>query len=124
MNLNQVTLPVLDIPRAIEFYEAFGLKLIVHSNDDYARFLCQNGATFSVHKVAKVAAGNVPTIYFECDDVDAEVTRLKKEGVSFITEATDQRWLWREAALEDIDGNKIIIYQAGENRINPPWRIL
>ena len=37
--------------------------------------------------------------------------------------AAAQRWLWKEASLNDPDGNKIIIYEAGKNRKNPPWRI-
>jgi len=32
-------------------------------------------------------------------------------------------WLWREAWLYDVDGNKLILYSAGENRLNPPWRM-
>ncbi|MEM7380928.1 MAG: VOC family protein, partial [Bacteroidota bacterium] len=35
----------------------------------------------------------------------------------------DQSWLWREARLKDPDGNTLILYHAGENRKNPPWRI-
>ena len=38
-------------------------------------------------------------------------------------EPTDQHWLWREAILHDPSGNKIKLYWAGENRLNPPWRV-
>jgi len=31
--------------------------------------------------------------------------------------------LWREAELFDPGGNRILLYFAGQNRINPPWRI-
>ena len=33
------------------------------------------------------------------------------------------RWLWREARLVDPSGNVICLYHAGENRLNPPWRV-
>ncbi|MEP0481508.1 MAG: VOC family protein, partial [Nonlabens sp.] len=33
MNLNQITIPVLDIPKSIAFYESLGLNLIVHTHD-------------------------------------------------------------------------------------------
>ena len=36
---------------------------------------------------------------------------------------TDQPWLWREAYLNDPDGNPLCLYHAGENRLNPPWRL-
>lgn len=32
MNLNQVTVPVTNLERAIAFYQKLGLQLIVHSN--------------------------------------------------------------------------------------------
>jgi hypothetical protein len=32
-------------------------------------------------------------------------------------------YLWREAVLHDPSGNKIKLYWAGENRLNPPWRV-
>jgi hypothetical protein len=36
---------------------------------------------------------------------------------------TDQPYLWREAFLRDPDGNLIVLFSAGENRLNPPWRL-
>lgn len=35
----------------------------------------------------------------------------------------DKRWLWREAHLKDIDQTQLILYHAGENRLNPPWKL-
>ena len=65
MRLNQVTVPVTDIPRAVEFYLMLGLKQIVASSD-YARFVCPDGdATFSVEKVDAATPGVV--VYFECE---------------------------------------------------------
>ena len=32
-------------------------------------------------------------------------------------------YLWREARLRDPDGHQIRLYDAGVNRLNPPWRI-
>lgn len=124
MNLNQVTLPTTDLLRSIEFYQLLGLELIVYAPPHYARFVCpEGGSTFSLHKVAQVATGNSPWIYFECQQLDQQVEKLIKQGVSFDLLPTDQSWLWREARLRDPDGNPLILYWAGENRINPPWRI-
>ena len=62
-------------------------------------------------------------IYFECAELDQTVARLQAEGVEFSLLPTDQPWLWREAYLQDPDGNPLCLYYAGENRLNPPWRI-
>lgn len=124
MNLNQITIPSTDIPRAISFYQKLGLRCIVHTHDAYARFECPDGdATFSVHLVETVDRDSGFSIYFEIEDLDAAVSRFRESGITFDLLPTDQSWLWREAHLRDPDGNKIILYVAGANRKNPPWRI-
>ncbi len=121
MNLNQVTLEVTDVPRAEAFYRCLGLELVV-SADHYARLACPGGATLSVHRVETVSPGG-PGIYFECPDLDARVSALKAAGVVFEHDPVDQTWLWREAWLRDPDGNRLCFYFAGENRLNPPWKV-
>jgi len=124
MNLNQITVPVLDIEAAIAFYQKLGLQLIVYSKEHYARFECPEGdATFSLHKVEELPSGEGIYVYFECADLDARVADLQTQGIDFELLPTDQSWLWREARLRDLDGNRLILYWAGENRKNPPWRI-
>ena len=50
MNLNQVTIPSLDVAKSVEFYKTLGLQLIVDAAPRYVRFLCPDGdATFSFH---------------------------------------------------------------------------
>lgn len=123
MNLNQVTVPSSDIERSVAFYRTLGLTLIVKSSH-YARFVCPEGvATFSVILVDGHASGNGIHVYFECSNLDGQVARLISQGVHFEELPNDKPWLWREAHLKDPDGNHIILYFAGENRINPPWRI-
>jgi len=121
MNLNQVTVEVADIARATAFYQRLGLELIV-SADHYARVLCPGGATFSVHLADPVQPGGT-LVYFECEELDARVATLKAGGVVFDSGPADQRWLWREARLRDPDGNRLCLYFAGDNRVDPPWRL-
>ena len=124
MNLNQITVPSLDLAKSIPFYQTLGLKLIVHSNDDYARFECPNGeSTFSLHRVGELPKGNGIWIYFECDNLDEHIANLDDNGIKIDEFPTDKRWLWREARLKDLDKNQIILFSAGVNRKNPPWRI-
>ncbi|WP_109437568.1 MULTISPECIES: VOC family protein [Aquimarina] len=124
MNLNQITVPSLDLEKSIIFYKKLGLRLIVESLPHYARFECVEGnATFSIHEVEELPKGDGVYVYFETEKLDTEVQRLSKEGLEFDQLPTDQRWLWREARLKDPDGNQIILYFGGDNRKNPPWRI-
>ena len=123
MNLNQVTVSVTDVARSIGFYQRLGLQLIVESLPDYARFCCPDGqATFSLSRVGQVLPSQT-LIYFECADLDQVVSDLQVQGVRFSQLPTDQPWLWREAYLEDPDGNPLCLFFAGANRLNPPWRI-
>lgn len=125
MRLNQVTAACNDLDASIAFYERLGLKLIVKS-EHYARFELPDGeATFSLHITeGTVPRENAPQLYFEVDDVEREVRRLKEAGVAFEREPTQQSWLWHESWLRDPAGNSICIYHAGENRRHPPWRIV
>ena len=123
MNLNQITVPSLNISKSIAFYQTLGLKLIVKS-DHYARFECPDGAsTFSIHLTEQLPVGTGISVYFECEDLDEKVTGLIRKGVVFDEFPNDKSWLWREAYLKDPDGNQLILFFAGENRLNPPWRI-
>ncbi|MET7029926.1 VOC family protein [Sediminicola luteus] len=124
MNLNQVTIPSLDLTKSIPFYEKLGLKLIVQALPHYARFECPDGnATFSIHQTEELPKGDGIHVYFECENLDEHVEKMKRHGIEFDQEPTDQRWLWREARLKDLDGNQLILFYGGENRLNPPWRI-
>jgi len=124
MNLNQITVPSLDVEKATLFYKTIGLNLIVNALPRYVRFECPDSdTTFSIHKVDKLPEGNGITIYFEDENLDKLVTNLKQKGITFISDPEDKTWLWREAHLYDPDGNHIILYHAGKNRKNPPWRI-
>jgi catechol 2,3-dioxygenase-like lactoylglutathione lyase family enzyme len=123
MNLNQVTLPSLSIAESVAFYQQMGFLQIVEDTH-YARFLCTLGnATFSLHKVEQLAPESNTIIYFETETLDEQVRALQAKGMVFFQEPRDESWLWREARLYDPSHNVICLYFAGENRINPPWRI-
>lgn len=124
MNLNQITVPSRDLEVSIPFYETLGLELIVKALPHYARFVCPVGqASFSLHQVEQLPPGAGIYVYFEYDNLDEEVAKLVEKGITFDEMPEDRSWLWREARLKDPDGNQLILYHAGENRLNPPWRI-
>jgi catechol 2,3-dioxygenase-like lactoylglutathione lyase family enzyme len=124
MNLNQVTVPSLNLAQSVPFYEKLGLKLIVRSMPHYARFECPEGAaTFSIHQVEQLPKGEGAYVYFECENLDEQVQELLQKGIQFDELPADKSWLWREARLKDPDGNQLILFFAGKNRKYPPWRI-
>ena len=124
MNLNQITIPSLDLEKSIPFYQTLGLKLIVRALPHYARFECPDGnSTFSIHQVEQLPSGNGIYVYFECNNLDQYVNELIGLGIVFDEMPADKTWLWREAHLKDPDKNQLILYYAGENRLNPPWKL-
>ncbi|MEQ9187530.1 MAG: VOC family protein [Cryomorphaceae bacterium] len=123
MNLNQVSVPSHDVPESIAFYKALGLELIVHTHDRYARFQCPVGdSTLSVEWTEQVIRSGVK-VYFEVADLDRVYERLCATGIEFETKPKDQPWLWREAQLKDPFNNTIVLFSAGKNRKDPPWKL-
>ena len=121
MNMNQVTLACTDIKASKDFYLTLGFTLIVDT-PHYLRFACPNdGASFSLSASDHASTG--VSVYFETPNVDECVAELEKKGVTFTHLPEDKRYLWREASLKDPSGNSLIFYWAGENRLNPPWRV-
>lgn len=124
MNLNQITISSTDVAKATEFYATLGLRLIVDALPRYVRFECPDGdATFSIHQVEKLSENNNITLYFEDENLDSTVKELQEKGIEFTSLPEDKSWKWREAHLNDLDGHQLILFKAGENRKNPPWRI-
>jgi len=117
--LNQVTLPLTNYEASAAFYQLLGLRPIVASAPRYARFESAGGATLSIEAAEEIAG---PVVYLECADLDALVMRLREAGVA-VSSPVMESWGWREARLLDPAGNAICLYQAGENRRYPPWRL-
>ncbi len=124
LNLNQITVQVLDVEKSIAFYEKLGLRLIVKNLPSYARFECEAGdTTFSLHQTSEIKNETGAWIYFETENLQETINNLLAQGIFFEEMPTEQTWLWTEARLKDLDNNQIIIYHAGANRKNPPWRV-
>jgi catechol 2,3-dioxygenase-like lactoylglutathione lyase family enzyme len=125
VNLNQVTLPAVNIAESKRFYQLLGLRLIVDA-PDYARFEFPDGdstLSISLSEGPSASGSESVHVYFECDDLDDRIAELQARGVAFEEGPEDKRWLWREAWLKDPSDNLICLYNAGLNRKNPPWRV-
>jgi len=124
MNLNQITINTENTRPLVSFYKKLGLNLIVDALPRYARLECPDGeATLSISYTEDLLLKNSITLYFEDENLDTLVEKLQQKGITFNQLPKDESWLWREAKLQDPDGNIIILFKAGENRKNPPWRI-
>ena len=124
MNLNQVTIYSRKPVETAEFFQKLGLRMIVDSLPRYARLECPDGeSTLSVQYDEAAVTSNNIVLYFECEDLDADVERFKSLSLEFDEDPTDRPWLWRQAYLTDPNGNKICLFHAGPNRKNPPWRV-
>ncbi len=113
---------------SIEFYQKLGLTLIVDSAPRYCRFEFPSSetggepATLSLHEVTSDwrAPQDWPLIYFEVDDLDIYLKAIK---LTPHAPPETKVYLWREADICDPAGNTIRLYQAGENRRHPHWRL-
>lgn len=118
--LNHVTLPTRDLSASEHFWRLLGLRQIVRADERYARFETEGGATLSLEAEEELPA---PVVFLECGDLNLTVAYLKAQGVAFTQEPRDENWGWREARLVDPSGNIVCLYQAGEMRRFPPWRL-
>jgi catechol 2,3-dioxygenase-like lactoylglutathione lyase family enzyme len=84
MNLNQITIPSLNLEKSIPFYQTLGPKLIAKSLPHYARFECpDDNSTFSIQQVEQLPKGNGIHNYFECNNLDKYVNELIDKGIEF-----------------------------------------
>ena len=81
------------------------------------------GATLSLHIAGSMPPKIGTILYFECARLDEDFARLEAAGIKFDHPPQDQAWLWREAHFADPDGNRLCLYHAGKNRLDPPWRV-
>lgn len=86
MNLNQVTIYSDKPVETAEFFQLLGLKVVVNSLPRYARLECPDGeSTLSINEdgPANLSLRYNIVLYFECDDLDSQVERLKSLGLKF-----------------------------------------
>ncbi|HEX8400379.1 MAG TPA: bifunctional hydroxymethylpyrimidine kinase/phosphomethylpyrimidine kinase [Allosphingosinicella sp.] len=121
--LNQVTLPASDYDASTGFYRALGLAQIVDAPPRYARFEVAGGMTLSIEVSNPADPPGRSEHFFQCADLDGTVRRLESAGIRFHAAPEDRSYGWRVAETRDPHGNRICLYDPGENRRFPPWRI-
>lgn len=125
MRLSHLTLAVSDIPRSKAFYLSLGLTPIV-DEDHYCRFLTEGDATLSIELkpgAAIAPSGEVGLEFASPQALDARVAALKAAGVAIAEGPVDRSWLWRDARIHDPDGHVLMLFYAGANKLDPPWKV-
>jgi catechol 2,3-dioxygenase-like lactoylglutathione lyase family enzyme len=128
MFLSHITLLVSDIPRSKAFYQALGLELIVDAAH-YCRFRAnldgQGSQTLSIsHSLGPIGAScHVGFEFASPEALDAYADLLQSRGFVLAEHPQDRSWLWRDVILHDPDGHEILLLYAGDNKLNPPWRV-
>ena len=122
--LNQLTLPAADYEASVAFYRALGFDQIVASPPRYARFEAPGGVTLSIEVKDPPEAPSSSEYLLQCDDVDDYAARLAAAGIEPAKIPEDRSYGWRVAELRDPHGNRICLYDPGEARRYPPWRVV
>ena len=105
--IQNVTFPVSNLKRAVDFYEnVLGLKKTGEWGN-YAIFDV-GGVEFALQPNRKLL------IFLRVDDVDEAYKIFKEKGVKFVTEPKDQYWGGRTAEFADPDGNTFILVSSKE----------
>jgi catechol 2,3-dioxygenase-like lactoylglutathione lyase family enzyme len=125
MRLTHVTLFVADIARSRAFYLALGMVLFV-DEPHYCRFSTNPGGaeTLSIehHDGPIQPAAQIGLEFDSAAALDACVEALRAKGVAIAEGPIDRAWLWRDARVFDPDGHELMLFYAGEMKLNPPWR--
>lgn len=109
--IENVTFPVSDLRKAIDFYENV---LQLKKRDEWSNY-----ATFNL---GEMMLGLDPDpkaelqVYLRVADVDKECRQLKERGAQFLTEPKDQYWGGRTAMFKDPDGHKFILVSFKEEQ--------
>ncbi|GAD54541.1 MAG: putative enzyme related to lactoylglutathione lyase [Limimaricola cinnabarinus] len=112
-------LPVDDQDRALAFYrDRIGMEVALDADldDDWRMIMMKLPDTQTKIQFARRQevrySEEVPALYLECADVDAETERLKGEGVRFLMNPTELPWSDTErfAMFLDSEGNTVVIH--------------
>jgi catechol 2,3-dioxygenase-like lactoylglutathione lyase family enzyme len=125
LTFNHAMIYTKDVQKSLGFYAGLlGFKLIedfrYENTPVYARLRAPGGdGTIALHLVepgtSTVSEG--VRMYFEIQDLDGFVEKLKKKGVYFPQPPRMMPWGWKHAYMNDPDGHEISLYWAGEKRM-------
>lgn len=96
-----------DIPKAVEFYQGFGLEFVLESHGGGPEHFAAtvDGLTLEIYPLRQ---NQTPTtsvrLGFQVDRVDELVSSLQAKGVTVVSQPSDSQW-GRRAVVKDFDGH-------------------
>lgn len=110
-----VTYPVKDVPRAREFYERkLGLSIGLHGHQGdkwWIEYDLPGGGCLALSNFeGEPSATAGGTVAFEVEDLDALITKLKADGVTFQSNIIHGPRC-RMAVCLDSEGNSLLLHQ-------------
>ena len=109
-------LQTADLSPAVAFYrDFFGFEEGYRFPEETPEFVVVVLGPFSLglYAVDEIAPAGRVALWLYCDDVDAEIARLREAGVKVVKEPEDQESGERLATVVDPDGNEIHLGQRG-----------
>jgi lactoylglutathione lyase len=113
VSINLVVLRSTDLPQAVAFYSALGLKFTQHRHGNGPEHFAAelDGSVFELYPQAADAPSTLGTrIGFRVSSIEATLAALSEYPTAIITPPRDSEWGLR-AVLSDPDGHRIELLQ-------------
>ena len=106
--------PVRDMARARKFYgELLGLKETAAYENKWHEFDTPEGKSIALDSFSP--EGTTPYLALETDDIEAELARLKENGVEVVMDIQDNK-VCKMAIIKDSEGNGLMLHQIAPER--------
>jgi predicted enzyme related to lactoylglutathione lyase len=107
--------PVRDMARAQKFYgELLGLRKAAEYEGKWCEFDTPEGKSIGLDTFSP--EGTPVYLALETDDIEAEVARLKENGVEMLMDVRDNK-VCKMAIVKDSEGNGLMLHQMAPDRV-------
>jgi len=117
----QPLLAVRDVPAASRWYQNVLGAQSAHGGDEYEQVVVEDRMVLQLHLLEEahhhgalatpgVPLGNGVAVWFEVDDMDAAIARIRKAGATIVTDVhVNPNAGHREIWLRDLDGYLVVL---------------
>jgi predicted enzyme related to lactoylglutathione lyase len=110
-----VSHPTRDMAASRKFFgEVLGLKQTAAYQDKWCEFDTPDGKSIALDTFSPLDKG--PYLALETDDIEKEIARLRRRGVSVVLDVTDNK-VCKMAFIKDPSGHSIMIHQMEPGRL-------
>jgi predicted enzyme related to lactoylglutathione lyase len=110
-----VSHPTNDMAASRKFFgDVLGLKLTSQYEDKWCEYDTPDGKSIALDKFSPTGQG--PYLALETDDIEKDVARLRKRGVTVVLDVTDNK-VCKMAFIKDPSGHSIMLHQMEAGRL-------